>query len=215
MVQDFQKKDLQLTEYCKFTFPKALLSGDSESHLQICHYLKSKHGFSTLDFSTATQRQTQSELDSDLAKYLLNTASLRDSSRLNSISTSHAGAWLRAIPNPNLGLSCLLMSLLLQYGSGWESRCFLLLRHLSLCSCGQHIDTFGDHLLGCGFGLERTRRHNALAKVIFQALVVENRDVMRKMRCNGSTESRPGDVFHPDFLEGRPAYFDVTVSNSL
>ena len=35
------------------------------------------------------------------------------------------------------------------------------------------------------------------------------------MRCNGSTEIRPGDVFHPDFLEGRPAYFDVTVRNSL
>ncbi len=83
-----------------------------------------------------------------------------------------------------------------------------------LCSCGQHIDTFGDHLLGCAFGPERTRRHNALAEVIFQALLVENRDVMREMRGNGSTESCPGDVFHPDFLEGQPAYFDVTVRNS-
>ena len=46
-----------------------------------------------------------------------------------------------------------------------------------LCSCGQHIDTFGDHLLGCGFGPEHTRRHNALAEVIFQDLLVENRDV--------------------------------------
>ena len=44
-----------------------------------------------------------------------------------------------------------------------------------LYSCGQHIDTFGDHRLGCGFGPERTRRHNALAEVIFQALLVENR----------------------------------------
>ena len=35
------------------------------------------------------------------------------------------------------------------------------------------------------------------------------------MRCIGSTESRPGNVFHPDFLEGRPAYFDITVRNSL
>ena len=38
------------------------------------------------------------------------------------------------------------------------------------------------------FGPERTRRHNALAEVIFQALLA-------------------------DFLEGRPAYFDVTVRN--
>ena len=30
-----------------------------------------------------------------------------------------------------LAFPCLLMSLLLQYGSGWESRCFLFLWHLS------------------------------------------------------------------------------------
>ena len=75
----------------------------------------------------------------------------------------------------------------MQYGSGWESRCFRLLRHL--CSCGQHTDTSGDHLLGCGCGPERTRRHNALAEVISQALLVENRDFMWEMRCNGSTEA--------------------------
>ena len=38
---------------------------------------------------------------------------------------------------------------------------------------------------------------------------------MKKMRWNGSTESRAGDIFHPDFLEGRPAYFDITVRKSL
>ena len=69
-----------------------------------------------------------------------------------------------------------------------------------LCNCGQHIDTFGDHFLGCVFGPERTRRHIALAGVIFQALLVQNRDVLREMRCSGCTESRPGDIFHPDFL---------------
>ena len=92
---------------------------------------------------------------------------------------------------------CLLMSLLLQCGSGWESRCFLLLRHLSCAAVVSTLTLFGDHLLGCGFGPERTRRHNALTEVIFQALLVENRDVMKEMRCNGSTESRPGDVFSP------------------
>ena len=105
MVQDFLKKACNLLNIANLHFSRPLLSGDSESHLQICHYLKSKHGSSTLDFSTATQRQIQSEFDSDLVKYLLNTANLRDRARLNSISTSHAGAWLRAIPNSNLGLS--------------------------------------------------------------------------------------------------------------
>ena len=43
------------------------------------------------------------------------------------------------------------------------------------CSCGQHIDSFGDHLVGCGLSSEHTRRHTALAAVIFQALLVERK----------------------------------------
>ena len=105
MVQDFLRKACNSLDIANLHFPRPLLSGNSESHLQICQYLKNKFGSSTLDFSTAPQRQIQSEFDSDLVKYLLNTASLRDKARLNSISTSYAGAWFGAVPNSNLGLS--------------------------------------------------------------------------------------------------------------
>ena len=81
MVQDFLKKNWNSLDIANLHFSRPLLSGDSESHLQICHYLKSKHCSSTLDFSTATQRQIQSEFDSELVKYLLNTASVRDRER--------------------------------------------------------------------------------------------------------------------------------------
>ena len=30
-----------------------------------------------------------------------------------------------------------------------------------------------------------------------------------------SVYSRPGDIYHPDFLHGKPAYFDVSVRNSF
>ena len=33
-------------------------------------------------------------------------------------------------------------------------------------------------------------------------------------KCNSTSETRPGDVFHPDF-EGLPTYFDLTIRNSL
>ena len=36
----------------------------------------------------------------------------------------------------------------------------------------------------------------------------------QEQRC-GSNLDRPGDVFHPDYLFGKPAYFDVTVRNPL
>ena len=35
------------------------------------------------------------------------------------------------------------------------------------------------------------------------------------MRCDSTSEARPGDIFHPDFEQGLPTYFDLTVRNSL
>ena len=35
------------------------------------------------------------------------------------------------------------------------------------------------------------------------------------MRCDSTSEARPGDIFHPDFERGLPTYFDLTVRNSL
>ena len=46
------------------------------------------------------------------------------------------------------------------------------------------------------------------------ALLQDNSGCKREQRC-GSSLDRPGDVYHPDFLYGKPAYFDVTVRNPL
>ena len=31
----------------------------------------------------------------------------------------------------------------------------------------------------------------------------------------GATRQRPGDIYHPDFSDGHPAYFDISVRNTL
>ena len=36
-----------------------------------------------------------------------------------------------------------------------------------------------------------------------------------EQRCLADRRDRPGDVYHPSFLNGRPAYFDLTVRNTL
>ena len=82
------------------------------------------------------------------------------------------------------------------------------------CSCGSVVDQFGDHLLGCGHGPMRIRQHDALCDVVFHALLQDNSGCKREQRC-GSSLDRPGDVNHPDFLYGKPAYLDVTVCNPL
>ena len=83
------------------------------------------------------------------------------------------------------------------------------------CPCGQMVDRFGDHLLGCGHGPLRIRRHDALREIVYHALLNDHRGVRMEQRCLADRRDRPGDVYHPSFLNGRPAYFDLTVRNTL
>ena len=59
----------------------------------------------SVDLNLATQRILQSEFDKKSLAMCKDSASIRDRAHLNTTGTASAGAWLRAIPNPNLGLS--------------------------------------------------------------------------------------------------------------
>ena len=83
------------------------------------------------------------------------------------------------------------------------------------CVCRQWVDPFGDHVLGCGHGPLRIKRHDALREVIYHALSNDNSEVRMEQRCRGDRQSRPGDVFHPSFKNKWQAYFDITVRNTL
>ena len=48
----------------------------------------------------SSSRYIYNKLWSDLKQE----ASIRDHARMNAISAQHAGTWLQALPNPNLGL---------------------------------------------------------------------------------------------------------------
>ena len=157
------------------------------------------------------QRVFQHELDIARQTLLLNSLTIRDQARIRSISADPCtSSWLRAIPCDSLGLSM----------SSQEFVCSLRYR-LGVplfsaispvrCPCGSVVDQFGDHLLGCGHGPMRIRRHDALCDVIYHALLQDNTGCRKEQRCAGSRLDRPGDVFHPDFVHGKPAYFDVTV----
>ena len=79
------------------------------------------------------------------------------------------------------------------------------------CPCGSVVDQFGDHLLGCVHGPMCICRHDALCDVIYHALLQDNTGCRKEQQCAGSQLHCPGDVFHPDFVYGKPAYFNVTV----
>ena len=72
------------------------------------------------------------------------------------------------------------------------------------------IDQFGDHLLGCSHGPLRIQRHDALVSIVHHALLQDHPGVLRE-QSTASDQSRPGDIYHPDFTLGHPAYFDLSV----
>ena len=77
------------------------------------------------------------------------------------------------------------------------------------------IDAHGDHVLGCHHGPLRIKRHDSLCDSLFHFLLIDNTECRRKQICDSDSNSRPGDIYHPDFQQGKPAYFDESVRNSL
>ena len=64
-------------------------------------------------------------------------------------------------------------------------------------------------------GPYRIRRHDALRDVIYHALKLDNQNVKIEQRVNGDSNTRPGDIYHPDFDNGSHLIFDISVSNVL
>ena len=81
--------------------------------------------------------------------------------------------------------------------------------------CGNIIDQFGDHALSYGSGPLRTKRHDSLRDIVWHALHTDNSGVKKEQRIGGRNLHRPGDIYHPDFTNGKPAFFDITVRNPL
>ena len=80
------------------------------------------------------------------------------------------------------------------------------------CTCNHVLDEHGDHALGCG--LLRIKRHDAVCDVIYHCLLKETTGTRREQGCSTLSFDRPGDVYHLT-SQGKPAYFDVSVSNSF
>ena len=169
----------------------------------------------TLNLLTSKQREIQSVLDLTRHNNLKRSASLRDLARINALSAPHTGSWLLAIPNFNLGLAMTPQEFVIALRIRLGLSLFPFPPAFTRCFCGHAIDPFADHILSCGTGPLRSKRHDALCDVLHHTLLIDNSSCRREQRCLSDDNSRPGDLYHPDFHLGRPAYFDITVRNSL
>ena len=122
-----------------------------------------------------------------------------------------SSGWLKAIPQSSLGLAIhgpeFVVGLRLWLG-------IPLFPVPPLCVCLAPIDCFGDHLLECSHGPMRIRRHDALVDIVHHALSQSHPSVLKEQRASCEDQSRPGDVYHPDFRCGCPAFFNLSVSST-
>ena len=70
------------------------------------------------------------------------------------------------------------------------------------------------HILGCGNGALRVHQHDAICDVIWHALLQDHSGCKKEQHCSTDLDL-PGDVFHPDFQFGKPAYVDVSLCHPL
>ena len=186
------------------------LVGEDTATLQFNYLL----GSCSDECKDLSQHGFQSVIDSSLLNNVRANSSLRDQALLNTISAPHSGSWLRAIPNPKIGLG-MTKEEYVTTSKVWLGLPFPPPCRVIRCLCGHVLDEFGDHLLGCGRRALRTKRHNALTDILFHYVLSDNSDCKIEQGCSSTNYKKPGDIFHPDFLDGRSAYFDLTVRNSL
>ena len=189
------------------------IPGEDEAHSHFRNILADFHKEVTTDLSSMSEKSLQSQIQ--FFANLKESRSLQDNARLNTVSSIYAAAWLRAIPNPKLGLATASHEFVIAVKLWLEIPIFPDFSKAIRCMCGHTIDSFGDHLLGCGHGSLRSRRHNALRDIIYHMLLVDDAGSHLEEHCSTTSFNRPGDVYRPNFTNGKPAYFDVSIWNTM
>ena len=112
-----------------------------------------------------------------------------------------------------LAYPCFNMSSLLPSGFGLAFFCFPILLTRS--------DVFVAVLLTltepfAGLWLQfSSQLTDALCDIIWHFLLIDNKVARREQTCSSNSKACPGDIFHSDLVDGRPAFFDVTVRNTV
>ena len=122
-----------------------------------------------------SQKSLQSQIECSIFANLKESRSLRDNARLNTVSSIHAATWLRAIPSPKFGLAMASHEFVIAVKLWLGIPIFPDFPKAIRGMCGHTIDSFGDHLLGCGLWSRyslRSRRHNALRPSITRYLLM-------------------------------------------
>ena len=165
--------------------------------------------------TSVTQKSLSSKLDDHLFKVLLDMSSIADKARLLSVSSPHAGSWLSVTPSEGLGLH--LDPSQFQVAIKWWLG--LDLSYGSCCPLCPEIalDPLGHHAVTCKRGGDVVSRHNKLRDVLAESCRRAHLGVQVEMGNNLTNHShtRPADLLVPNWVLGKAAAFDLSVTSPL
>jgi hypothetical protein len=154
----------------------------------------------------------QTSLDS-----ILNSSSIRNQAAIRSNGGRHAGAFLLAVPNPQLNLRI-------------ESDTFRVLTRKRLClpvysptnsrsicpECkSAALDAYGDHAEICPFSSDRVSRHNIIRDILGNDFAAAGCPIRKEVQVLPASQQIPADLYCPIWSRGRPAAFDVTITSPV
>ena len=123
-------------------------------------------------FTKATQHSLQDLLDLATLAEIKVQSSLQDPARLNTLSSTHSGSWLWAVPNPKLGLTMLREEFLIACRVWLGLPVFFGPPNHLRCSCGQTL----DDILCCQKGHLLLKHHDALRDFIYHCVLTDNKE---------------------------------------
>ena len=151
-------------------------------------------------YSTLTQKFLSNKIEDCQFKKLFDNSTPIDKARLLSISSPHASAWLSVTPS-----------------LAWEWWLGIPVAQGQGCSqCNAALDAYGHHhALCCKLAGDVVSRHNRLRDIFNDFCHSACLAPQLEMGGWSRDHTRPADVLVPNWVLGKPAAFDLSVTSTL
>ena len=162
--------------------------------------------------SPLSQKFLSNKIEDCQFRKLFDNSTLIDRARLLSISSPHASAWLSVTPSPSVShhLEPSDFQVAIKWWLGIP-----VAQGQSCSQCNAALDAYGHHALCCKLGGDVISCHNRLRDIFndfgHRACLAPQLEMGGWSR----KRTRPADVLVPNWVLGKPAAFDLSVTSTL